>query len=133
MTVRLIHVGVQESSARRFLSDEDVPDWVGSAESEGDFVLEPWAEDQAMVLLAVKMAGDQHAVRVTIAALYEFVDGDAIPSEEKAIRAFYHDRMAELLPFLRQAVYAASSQVWPVKPIMMDILAATSEEATERR
>lgn len=132
MTIRLIHVGVQESNARRFLSNEKVPAWVESGEHEGNFAFLPWAEDQAMVLVTVQMAGDQHIVRVTVAALYEFVDGDAVPAEHDDIRAFYHDHMAELLPFVRQAVHAASSQVWPVRPIMLDVLAATPEEAAAR-
>lgn len=133
MTVRLLHVGVQESNARRFLSDEKMPDWVESGEHEGNFAFQSWAEDQAMVLVTVQMAGDQHIVRVTIAALYEFIDGDAVPSEHDDIRAFYRDHMAELLPFVRQAVHTASSQVWPVRPIMLDVLAATAGEAAARR
>lgn len=133
MTVRLIHVGVQESSARRFLSDEEMPDWAQNEKHEGNFSFKPWADDQVMVLLTAQMAGEQHAVLVTIAALYEFVDGDTVPSERDDIQAFYQAHITELLPFMRQAIHAASSQVWPVRPIMLDVLAATPEEAAARR
>lgn len=124
MSVRLIHVGVQESSARRFMPGEPAPDWLTSSVDEGDFAFHPWGEHQAMASLTAKMTGDQHAVRVTIAALYEFDDGDAAPTDEADVRTFFDDHAGELLPFLRQAVHTASSQVWPVKPIMMDVFAS---------
>ncbi len=72
MTVRLVHVGVRESLARRYLPGEDPPDWVGNDEDEGNFALLGWGENQTMALLTAAMTGDQHSVRVTIAALYEF-------------------------------------------------------------
>jgi hypothetical protein len=133
MSIRLIHVGVQESNARRFLPGEDVPEWTGGAPDHGTFALRRWAEDQAMVSLTAHMAGEQHVVRVTIAALYEFTGDDRVPAREDEIRAFYRERAVELMPFLRQAVHTASSQVWPVKPIMLDVLATTPDDASALR
>jgi hypothetical protein len=130
MTVHLIHVGLQESLARRFMPGQATPDWAVSSDDEGNFALHPWSENQVMASLTAKMTGDQHAVRVTIAALYQFDDGDAVPSEEEEIRAFFTDHARELLPFLRQAVYSASIQVWPVKPIMMDVLGSVNENVS---
>jgi len=69
---------------------------------------------------------------VTIAALYEFVD-EPIPTQDEKRRNFYHDHLAEMVPFLRQAVYTASSQVWPIRPIMMDTVALTEAAADARR
>jgi hypothetical protein len=37
------------------------------------------------------------------------------------------------MPFLRQAVHTASSQVRPVKPIMLDVLATTPDDAPALR
>jgi hypothetical protein len=130
MTIRLIHVGAQESSARRFLPGDDVPDWAGGGADNGSFAFRRWADDQALASLTVRMAGDQHAVRVTLAALYEFSGEDDIPSGEDEIQAFYREHVAELMPFLRQAVHTASSQVWPIKPIMLDALATSLDEAS---
>jgi hypothetical protein len=119
VTAKLIHVGVVESSARRFLKGETPPDWFEKRDNKGLFAMQPWSDDQVMVMLTAQMVGEEHAVKVQIGALYEFVNEDP-PSESDAIRKFFIAHTEELVPFLRQAVHAASSQVWPIRPIMMD-------------
>lgn len=132
MSAQLIHVGVHESSARRFLPGEDMTEWLGAdAEDPGTMQIVPWAEEQTMVFLSVRMAGDSHAVRVTIGALYDFSNGTTMPTGQGDGAAFYRHHIAEMVPLLRQAVHSASSQVWPIKPIMLDALTMTRDDAVE--
>lgn len=123
MTVRLIHVGVHESLARRRLPGEAAPEWFADQNDHGSFEFQPWAAGQAMASMTARIVGDEHAVKVTIGGLYEFLDEESVPEDADGVRRFYDEHAGELLPFLRQAIYTASSQVWPIKPIMLDVLA----------
>lgn len=123
MTARLLHVGVHESLARRRLPGERAPSWYADQDDHGSFEFRPWDTGQAMASMTARIVGDEHAVKVTIGALYEFLDDESVPDDADGMRRFYDDHAAELLPFLRQAIYTASSQVWPIKPIMLDVLA----------
>lgn len=108
------------------------PTWVEGVDDTGTFQFQRWADDQAMAILTATLTGEEHTVRVTIAALYEFVD-EPVPSADEELRNFYGDHLDEMMPFLRQAIYTASSQVWPIAPIMMDTVALTEAAARERR
>lgn len=132
MTARLIHVGVRESLARRQFPEDDLPVWADEGDDQGTFLFRQWTTDQGMATLTSQLSGDQHIVKVTIAALFEFVD-EEMPHGDERLQDFFAEQIKNLLPFLRQAVYTASSQVWPVKPIMMDTVAATEEQAAARR
>jgi hypothetical protein len=73
-----------------------------------------------MIDLTAGLEGESHAVRVTISALYK-VDADIIALPEEEREEFARAHLDELMPFMRQALFTASSQVWPVKPIMLSL------------
>jgi hypothetical protein len=74
VTAKLIHVGVVESTARRYLVGEQPPEWFENKENLGMFSMKRWAENQVMAMLTARMAGEEHAVNVQVGALYEFLD-----------------------------------------------------------
>jgi hypothetical protein len=117
---QLVHVGTTEVMAARILNGTELPEWLPGESTNGTVNVSRWDDDHLTVELTVGVVGEQHAVRVTVAGLYAMVDEDlfSLPQEEQD--DFARRQMAELLPFMRQAVYNASSQVFPVKPILLD-------------
>jgi hypothetical protein len=120
-SAKLVHVGTAEVQAKRYFPWEDKPSWgPGGPDGEGGFNLQAWNDSHVMVLMSASLEGQEHAVKVTIAAMYELEDGVALSENAEERREFLSRHTEELIPFLRQAVYNASSQVWPIKPILMD-------------
>lgn len=118
----LVHVAASEIHAVRFFGKSDErPDWaLDEAVDTGSIDIQQWDDEHVMTHVTVSTLGEQHAVRVRVSALFKELDSWAdLPQEVKQEAA--RQMMTELLPFVRQAVYNASSQVWPVKPIMLDI------------
>jgi hypothetical protein len=127
VTVRLVHVGIRESSAKRFFDDEQLPGW-SDQDAVGEVSFQKWTDDETsyMVMITTKIQGEQHAVKATIAALYE-IAGEAAPQTTDEAHDFVASRLDELMPFMRQAVFTASGQVWPIRPIMLDAFGTLGE------
>lgn len=122
----LVHVGTTEVMAARLFGEDDVPEWLPADDANGALHVRRWGDNHVMIDLTVGVRGERHAVCVTISGLY-VVDEDLFERPQDEQNDFARRQMADLLPFLRQAVYNASSQVWPVKPILLD----GREEATK--
>lgn len=116
----LVHVGATEVMAARLFDGDDVPEWLPADDANGTLHVRRWGDNQVMIDLTVGARGEQHAVCVTVSGLY-ILDEDLLERPQDEQQDFARCRMADLLPFLRQAVYNASSQVWPVKPILLDV------------
>lgn len=118
---KLLHVGTTELHAVRLLAGEGQPTWPTGDAGEGNVRVIRWTDEQhAMLLMSLGMQREEHAVKVTIGALYEFAEGTTFPRTSEDQERFCREHVEEVTPFLRQAIYNASSQVWPVNPIMLD-------------
>ncbi len=118
---KLLHVGTTELHAMRLLPGQRHPTWPTDDAGEGNVRVIRWSDDQhAMMLMSLSMQREEHAVRVIIGALYEFPEGATFPRTLEDQELFCREHVEEVTPFLRQAIYNVSSQVWPVNPIMLD-------------
>lgn len=125
---RLVHVATVESSARRLLPKVLTSEEL-TQEPSGSFELQPWDDEHIAAILRAQMSGDSHVVQVTIMALYRLASPTPADVDRKEADDFYNEHIVEMMPFLRSAVYSASSTVWPVNPIMLDPLESVSRNS----
>lgn len=130
--LQLIHVGTTEALAVRLLEGASMPEWFTDESDNGTLNVRQWRDNHIMIDLTANCVGQEHAVRVTVSGLYATAEHDYFDQPEDEQDALAREKMDELMPFLRQAVYNASSQVWPIKPILIDARAGMTKAGDRR-